>query len=79
MKKSEKPYLVLLPFLSSPCKSSCFAPLPTLDVALEELIAEEIRLRVLFDGYECEIIGSTRPKAFFHFGRYPFSSRSKAF
>ena len=33
----------------------------------------------LFDGYECEIIGSTRPKAFFHFGRYPFSSRSKAF
>lgn len=31
----------------------------------------------LFDGYECEIIGSTRPKAFF--GRYPFSSRSKAF
>ncbi|KAK6151357.1 hypothetical protein DH2020_013992 [Rehmannia glutinosa] len=22
----------------------------------------------LFDGYECEIIGSTRPKAFFHFG-----------
>ncbi|GER38303.1 type II secretion system protein E [Striga asiatica] len=27
----------------------------------------------LLDGYECEIIGSTRPKAFFHFGRYPFS------
>ena len=33
----------------------------------------------LFDGYECEIIRSTRPKEFFHFGGYPFSSRSKAF
>lgn len=36
-------------------------------------------LASLFDGYECEIIGSPRPKAFFHFGRYPFLSRSKAF